>query len=207
MDSRFESAGSYTTDRAAALSGVPRSTVHDWAWHGILVPSVSSARVKLWSFRDLLSLRLVYWLRHPQIAIKNPERSPSTMKTVRAALKQLEELDMAIFDEEHYPTVLVDRFGVIRLGAQNVIEDTLDLIQPFEGAPHLLSPSNFVRIRPRKLSGAPHVIDTRIESEALHTLQLRGFTAAGIQRLYPSLSEEKIEDALALENRLARSLL
>jgi DNA-binding transcriptional MerR regulator len=57
----MELAGAYTADRAAALSGVPRSTVHYWASHDILTPSVSSQRVKLWSFADLLALRVIYW--------------------------------------------------------------------------------------------------------------------------------------------------
>ncbi len=43
--------------RRAALSGVPKSTVHYWSRQGILVPSVSPERVKLWSYGDLMALR------------------------------------------------------------------------------------------------------------------------------------------------------
>lgn len=39
--------GAYQADRAAALSGVPLSTVHWWAREEILVPSISAQRVKL----------------------------------------------------------------------------------------------------------------------------------------------------------------
>jgi DNA-binding transcriptional MerR regulator len=41
--------GAYAADRAAALSGVPQSTIHWWARNEILIPSVSAERVKLWS--------------------------------------------------------------------------------------------------------------------------------------------------------------
>ena len=47
--------GAYNAERAAALSGVPKSTVHYWARHGHLVPSVAT-RPRLWSFTDLLAL-------------------------------------------------------------------------------------------------------------------------------------------------------
>ncbi len=59
----MEARGAYTAERAAALSGVPKSTVHYWARQGILVPSVSPVRVRLWSYSDLLALRTIYWLR------------------------------------------------------------------------------------------------------------------------------------------------
>lgn len=60
--------GVYTAERAAALSGVPKSTVHYWARRQILVPSVSAVRVKLWSYSDLMGLRTIYWLRQPKRA-------------------------------------------------------------------------------------------------------------------------------------------
>lgn len=56
----MEPRGAYTAERAAALSGVPKSTVHNWARQDILVPSVSAERVKLWSYGDLMALRTIY---------------------------------------------------------------------------------------------------------------------------------------------------
>lgn len=56
----MEPRGAYTAERAAALSGVPKSTIHYWARQDILVPSVSAERVKLWSYGDLMALRTIY---------------------------------------------------------------------------------------------------------------------------------------------------
>src|SRR5262245_13790019 len=53
----------YVADRAAALAGVPKSTVHYWARTKLLVPSVSAERTKLWSYEDLMKLRTIEWLR------------------------------------------------------------------------------------------------------------------------------------------------
>src|SRR5262249_54325081 len=52
----MDPAGAYTADRAAALSGVPKSTLHWWARHDVLVPSVSATKVMLWSYADLMGL-------------------------------------------------------------------------------------------------------------------------------------------------------
>lgn len=72
--------GCYQAPRAAALSGVPRSTVYDWAVKGIVVPSISPEREKLWSYADLMALRIVSWLRHPN-ALDEERRRDSAMRT------------------------------------------------------------------------------------------------------------------------------
>lgn len=51
--------GAYEVPRAAALAGVPLSTLYHWAREEVVTPSVSATREKLWSYRDLLTLRLV----------------------------------------------------------------------------------------------------------------------------------------------------
>jgi hypothetical protein len=91
-------AGTYPADRAASLSGVPKSTVHYWARTELLVPSVSPERIKLWSFTDLLALRTIYWLRQPKTKAGR-EVPPSKMHVVRRALRRLRQLDLEMFDD------------------------------------------------------------------------------------------------------------
>jgi hypothetical protein len=45
-----------------------KSAVHYSARQEILIPSVSAERVKLWSYSDLLALRIVAWLRATKTA-------------------------------------------------------------------------------------------------------------------------------------------
>jgi MerR HTH family regulatory protein len=78
--------GAYTADRAAALSGVPKSTVHYWARREILVPSISPERVKLWSYPDLMGLRIIYWLRHEKTGEDGQDIPASTMPQVERVL-------------------------------------------------------------------------------------------------------------------------
>jgi len=63
--------GVYDADRAAALSGVPVSTVYYWARKGIWEPALSEEKPKLWTYSDLIALRMIYWLRQDK-----PSRSP-----------------------------------------------------------------------------------------------------------------------------------
>jgi len=75
--------GAYTAERAAALSGVPLAALRWWARDAILVPGVSAERTKLWSYTDLLALRVIYWLRQRETDSSTPLLSPISMQFVR----------------------------------------------------------------------------------------------------------------------------
>lgn len=216
----MDTSGAYTADRAAALSGVPRSTVHYWARHEILVPSVSRERVRLWSYSDLFALRTVYWLRARKTTASGYEVPATAMRLVRRALAHLRELDLALFHDGR-PTVLVQADGTIlveppgerphTLQRQTVDSDVLDVVRPFDTVERtrgvdLYQPAKLVRILPRKLSGAPHVVETRIDTEGLARLAQRGFTVDAIVALYADLDAAKVEQALELEERLRSNL-
>jgi uncharacterized protein (DUF433 family) len=212
--------GAYTADRAAALSGVPKSTVHYWARHEYLVPSVSAARTKFWSFADLMGLRTIYWLRKPKRA-DGLDIPRTTVRAVKHALTALRDLDLGLFEGDRV-TVAVTRAGEIVVNdpsvplhaasdGQLLDRGIIDLILPFETGegtfgPDLSRPREFIRIVPRKLSGSPHIAGTRIETSALFALHRRGFQEDKIRRLYPVLSPKAILDAVDLENQLSRNL-
>lgn len=213
--------GAYPADRAAALSGVPISTVHYWARKDILIPSVSPERRKLWSYPDLMGLRVIYWLRHAKTGRDGQEVPASTMPMVKAVLAQLEELDLALWSEEHGPRVRVDLAGKILVTAAPHSEDAsgqavlaqggeLDVLEPFptkQGkGPHLVHPRPMLRIVPGKLGGSPHLVHTRLESRALAALARQGVDTAKIYKLYPRFSKAAISQAIDLEAQLERNL-
>lgn len=218
-DRRMYPRGAYTARRAAALSGVPLSTVHHWARQGVLVPTVSPRRVKLWSYSDLMGLRTISWLRHPKSTGDGAEVPATTMRAVRRALEVLRELDLDLWSEDSGPNVSVTRAGEVIVAAEPRIEgdsrqyvlpsdDVLDLIAPFRSAeggsgPDLVRPRPRLRIVPGRLSGAPHVAHSRVESEALASLTGSGVPVETVYRLYPDLDPRGIDDALDLERQLA----
>ncbi len=204
---------SYTADRAASLAGVPRSTLYYWARTGLVTPSVSVSKVKKWSFTDLLVLRLVEWLRRdkPEGEITLPHTS---MKTIRRELGRVEQLGERLADEA--TTVWVDRTARLHFGrgtnawielgdnvSQEVIGSEVDLVRPVlwhgYSGPDLRRPRETLRIVPGKLAGEPHVAGTRIPTEMIAALNRRGFEAAAIQELYPSLSLQAVSDSIDLE--------
>ena len=212
-------AAAYIADRAAAMAGIPLSTLHYWAREGIWTPSVSQVRVKRWSYADLLGLRLIDWLRQDKPEVHIP-RTP--MAAIRRALGSVE-----LFSEhlrEHSLRVWVDRRGGIVLGLksavfvplksgllQTLMDTEVDLIDAFESrsglkAPNLVTPRPTLRIIPGKLSGEPHVENTRIPTIIVATAARRGFRADQIRELYPSLSQVNIHEALDLEDQLEKNL-
>lgn len=215
--------GAYPADRAAALSGVPLSTVHWWARNGVLVPAVSAQKIKLWSYPDLMGLRIIYWLRQAKTPSDNVTIPRTAMSAVRRALAQLAELELDLWTAEHGPALNVDRSGNVIVASTpepeaahrqrllTIDDDVLSVISPFDtgegsSGPDLFAPREHLRIVPGKLGGSPHVTHTRLESQALGALADSGLTEAKIYSLYPQIDHEAIDDALDLERQLARNL-
>lgn len=213
--------GAYPAERAAALSGVPKSTVYDWARKELVRPSVSATREKLWSYADLMLLRVVYWLRQRKgsTVVDVPATS---MTHVRKVLKQAEESDLALWhlDDQRRPRsrVFVDLAGDVFLDhgksladlrGQGVLDaEYLDLLGPFaaDGArgPDLRAPRESIRIVPGKLAGEPHLVHSRISTLAIAGLADQGYPLDQIHRLYPQATACSLEEAIDLEKELRR---
>jgi len=207
--------GCYDARRTAALSGIPRSTVYDWARKGVVVPSISPEREKLWSYADLMALRIVSWLRHPK-ALDGDVRPASAMRHVREALVQLDEQGLDLWDGRAGASPLfVDPTGKIvidtpaathDLSGQGVLPGWLDLLGVFEGSdgagPDLRRPREHLRIVPGKCAGEPHIDGSRLTTVTVAALAGRGYTLDDVARLYPDESRQSLEEAIDLERSL-----
>lgn len=209
--------GCYAAPRAAALSGVPVSTVYNWARLGIVTPNVSPARQKLWSYADLMALRIVYWLRRPK-SRRAREVSASPMPQVREALEELEKRGLDIWAENEWQQgspLRVDLRGRVHLtdgwtagmSGQTALAETLDLLGPFEAAskygPNLLRPRPRLRIIPGKVSGEPHLEGSRITTLTVAALCRYFGDMASVAAMYPEVDPEAIPQAYELEKDLA----
>jgi hypothetical protein len=217
---RGSGSGAYTADRAAALSGVPRSTVHDWSRKGVLVPTVSPTKVKLWSYPDLMGLRTIYWLRKRKARDEGHDIPATTMPAVKRALRALAELDLDLWTEDGGPSVRVDPNGEIFIetewgpeslhGARPLDPDMVDLIAPLETrvarGPNLYAPRPNLRIVPGKLTGSPHIVHSRIETLTVSALDGRGYDTSMIERLYPHVMPIALVEAVDLERQLTENL-
>ena len=218
LNAAFEgwSSPCYKAARASALSGVPQSTVYLWARNGLVTPSVSPTRVKLWSYADLMALRIVYWLRHPRSESGRVPASPMTR--VRGVLAELDERGLGIWDDSSgdlSSPLRVDVSGKIWLHVDGVpvhegqaaLPGSLDLLGPFDLAdrngPDLRRPRPNLRIVPGRVSGEPHLARSRITTPSAAALYRNLGDFAAVAELYPGFSVEAFEDAVEFECSLA----
>lgn len=212
-------AGCYEAWRAAALSGVPESTIYYWARTGLIVPSISPTKEMLWSYGDLMALRIVSWLRHKKDTDEGIIRA-SPMREVRRSLSSLDKLDLNIWEQGagKASPLLVDRNGrifirtdggLLNSSGQAVLsfpEQFFNLLAPFEiegrFGPDLLRPRPHLRIVPLKVAGEPHIENSRITTRSLSALNQRGFSGEAIARMY-DISRLSVADALDLERQLS----
>ncbi len=209
----------YDASRAAALSGVPRSTVYYWAKRQIWSPEFPNGRPKLWSYSDLLALRLINWLRQSK---PNYHVPATRMPEIRRLLDSVQDFGDSL--ESDAVRVWVDGTGTALLQVGDEVSRPLGkgLRQPLlvEGShlllaafeqdsihgPDLSRPRPTLRIIPGKVSSEVHAVNTRVTSPMIKALSERGINSEGIQELYPFLSPRNIADALSLEAQLEQNL-
>ena len=215
LNAAFE--GCYEATRTSALSGVPQSTVYLWARNGLVTPSVSPTRVKLWSYADLMALRILYWLRHPK-SKSGGEVPASPMTRVRGALVELDKRGLDIWDDSSgdlSSPLRVDTSGQIWLDVDGVphhegqaaLPGSLDLLGPFDLAdrngPDLRRPRPNLRIVPGRVSGEPHLAKSRITTLSAAALYQNLGDLAAVAALYPGFGVEAFKDAVEFERSLA----
>ena len=215
LNAAFE--GCYEVSRASALSGVPQSNVYLWARNGLVPPSVSPTRVKLWSYADLMVLRILYWLRHPKTN-SGGEVPASPMARVRQALAELNERGLDIWDDndgnlssplrvDASGQIWLDVNGVPQHEGQAALPGSFDLLAPFDLAdrhsPDLLRPRPNLRIVPGRVSGEPHLAKSRITTLSAAALYQNLGDLAAVAELYPGFSVEAFRDAVEFERSLA----
>ena len=204
------SEGVYDGSRAAALSGVPLTTLHYWVRNGIYAPSIAAGpRTRLWSWGDLLAMRAIAWFRARKAPGK-PRRA--SMPQIRKMIDALEV--SGIPRDRLYRLVAVTEGGqlTIRLsdtevvtadrGRQELMGDVLPLVLPFGTGPDLYRPRSVLRIIPGKLHGEPHLVGTRIASAVVFEFERMGYPLAAIQQFYPDADSAALQQAIEFEHSL-----
>lgn len=208
--------GRYRGPRAAQLSGVPQRTVYHWASTGVLVPDFAENSPKLWSYRDLVLLRCLVWLR---VRGFTPDQARVRINVIRALLARDN-------DEVHRlragpGTLLVADAHTDQWTGASVIPAVVeylsefDLLQPVVlddirarrmWGPHLVHPSATTSISPWVMSGEPCLRQTRLPTSTLFALKNeRGLNEEKIVALYPTVRIADVTDAISLEERLRGS--
>jgi len=212
MNAPYALDGCHGGPRTAALSGVPLSTIYEWARRRVVVPSISTEREKLWSFADLMALRIASWLRRP-LHLAEAGRPGTTSRDVRDVLLQLDRLGLDPWDDGRAASLYVDLSGKIIIVTPDdghvVVAKWLDLLGPFEGTDHagpdLRRPRDHLRIFPGKCGGEPHLNGSRLTTIAVAALADRGYSLDDVSRLYPDASRQSLAEAIEFERSLDSS--
>ncbi len=162
-----------------------------------------------WSYRDLVYLRVLAWLRSKKMP--RPEAA-SRVKELRQAIADGHEIHVLQADSHAF---VPDGDLTAPMGGQSVL--FAEMLHPFElsGAaideigdrrvwgPDFVTPSRHTYISPWVLAGDPCVDATRIPTAAIYSLRHdRGLTTADVINLYPELTEAEVDEAFVLEQKL-----
>lgn len=209
--------GRYSAERASQLSGVPKSTIYDWRRERIFTPDFTAAFPAMWSYRDLVLLRLLAWLRQGGMArplaaenvadVKQQLTNGKQVRLIRATRRDV------ILDDGDGTVVSDDRANLLPSSDFYGLLAAFDLHEPIAElrpgndrpvwAPDLVRPSDHSFISPMVMAGDPCIERTRIPTSAIHALHVeRQLPVGSIVELYPGLTPEVAEDAISLERRL-----
>ncbi|ANE03102.1 DUF433 domain-containing protein [Corynebacterium crudilactis] len=173
------------------LTGVTESQLRGWSKKGILVPEINEARPMLYSFRDVVALRVIAKFR-----------AELSLQRISAVLRNLEENEFTehlseyrfAFDGKSIRVKDGDSWMDIdqQSGQWEFIsfEDVYQAFNNFKGevVPDLLNPAPGIEVDAGTLGGAPRVEGSRIPTDALTELLRDPDTSEEeIREFYPAL--------------------
>ena len=210
--------GRYSNDRASQLSGVPSRTLYDWRKTDVFPTDYPNSKPACWSYRDLVLLRLLAWLR--QVNMQRPLAALWVAK-VRAQLSEgvdVQEIhasrDSVVLSGDPTVTFDDDRDTILPFTDFHNLFLTFTIDDPIKElrsrgepvwAPDLLSPSKHSTISPWVMAGEPCIRNSRIPTAAIFALRTeRNLPSNTIVELYPGLNTAAVDDVVNLERRLRR---
>lgn len=192
----------YDQKIAAALSGTSTARLTHWRRSRVLMPEISTKRPILYSYRDLVALRAVAYLR--------THRSLQKIRKALDTLREIGEIEhlssyrlvkqgakSIVLVKDDQAVDLVDRPGqtmtVVKLG---------DVLQSFplngdkEPVPALAHPRAHLSVEPGVRGGHPVVAGTRVPFELVASLVRDGVAPERVSEFYPSVTAAGARDAL-----------
>ena len=192
---------SFPDKLTATLTGTTTRQLYSWRSKGVLIPEVQASSPALYSFRDLVAVRTVAFLR-----------SQVSFQKVRRAFENLRKLDyqdhpstyrfgtdgktIAIEDRNGMVVDLVDFKGQMLMFS---LEEIFREFTNFDGnkVVDFERPLPNLEVNPRRMGGWPTIAGTRVPYDAVSDLLADGFySPADVNRFFPSVNADEAVDAL-----------
>lgn len=191
----------FPVDLASTLTGASVNTLRRWSRQELIVPELSSKRPMLYSFRDLVVLRSVCFLR-----------SEISLQKIRKAFARMPEQDLTEHLSEYKfatdgVTVVVwtdDGFvDLVKSPGQFHLVTLADIYRPFlnqakRDVVDFERPRRRIEVTPARLGGFPTILGTRVPYDTVAQLQ-RGPSAVrpeDIKRFFPGVTKAAALDAV-----------
>jgi len=199
----------FSTELTAALSGATMGQLQYWRSDRgdrgpVLVPEYRDGRTWLYSFRDVVALRTVVYLREDK-----------SLQKIRRALETLDDVGEGAHLSE-YVLVSTDDGSIVWADASSdsyvdlvnkpgqlrepvVMETVFGRFRDKDGGlvRPLCEPFPHIRISPEVRGGYPVIKDTRVPYVNVATLVRDGVAPRAIRGIYPAVSAAAARDAAA----------
>lgn len=206
----------FTTEQAILLTGVTRRKLDYWIDTGLLSPDIEAAkgrgRVRLFSFRNLVELRVAVWLRD-KVSLQLIRQIVQSLRTQGEdrPLSQVTfgvlETHMARQPRGTYDVVLQREDGGWETKQGQLIMEIRIPISQFQDeiqvklAKGRKREGSVGRIEKRRgvLGSTPVIAGTRVPTSAVWSLARAGYSVEAIIESYPGLQKQDVRAALQAE--------
>jgi uncharacterized protein (DUF433 family) len=192
---------------ASTLTGASVHQLRAWRQNGIMVPEVQAKQPALYSYRDLVALRTITFLR-----AKLP------LQRIGKAFQALKELDLTDHPSRYQfgtdgegITVDTGDGDILELygnvGQRNLFRFE-QIFRPFENLQgetvvDFEHPRKNLDLIPGRLGGWPTIHDTRVPYDTVASLLKGGdYSLEDVQTFFPAVSIEAAQDAISFDNEV-----
>ncbi|WP_422934948.1 DUF433 domain-containing protein [Sinomonas sp. P47F7] len=197
---------SFPADLAATLSGNSTAQLYKWRVSGLLIPEIRGDRPPIYSFRDVVALRAIAFLR-----------ARVSLQKIRFAFSSMRELNLTAHPSKYTffadsKTIAVrdddgNSIDLVRFPGQMSPFTLADALEPFSNL-HGQPVADFFRPRPHllvtegRLGGWPTIDGTRVPFDIV--AQFLGDDPdeeafEDLEYFYPGVSREAGADAVAFQ--------
>lgn len=199
---------SFPVELTSVLSGASKGQLSSWRkpTRPLLVPEIATRPKVLYSFRDVLALRTLVYLR-----------KEVPLQRIRKAFDSLHAWDLTDHPSRYRLTTdgetifLVDEDGATDLvwsPGQKVLAEIGDVFKPFNNRQgnavvDFLNPRPRLSVRATRMGGWPTVAGTRVPYDTVANLVAGGdISYSEVSRHFPTVAPEDVPDAVSFDDQV-----
>ena len=192
---------SYPLNLTSVLTGATTAQLRSWKRSGVLVPEASVEKPMLYSYRDLVALRSIVFLR----AQTSNQRLTCAMHTLRHDLDLTDHPSQYTFATDgHGVEVIVgddDPIELVRVKGQRALIPLAQVFRPFKDfngrdVVDFHRPKKHLEVVQGRVGGWPTIADTRVPYDTIADLLRDGdVTPDEVRSFYPTVSAPAARDA------------